>query len=627
VLNTPESKPEHVFYECNKTQETLKNVRENLQDILNAMDDGITLVGLDGRVLDCNEASLKKLGLTREEFMGKNVYDIVVPEDRQRALEGALKVLETGRNLNEVGVLRKDNSAFCAEISVTALYDENKKPIRFLGVVRDISERKKTEEILKRQAALLDLSPDAIMVISLDGIISYWAKGAERLYGYSKQEALGKTWHDLLKTEFPMPVTEIKKQMKSTGQWSGELHHKTKSGRELIVQSRWLVEKFASESISVLESNIDITEHRKAEEMLSTQAKKTNDILEGIGDGFFALDSNLNFTYANKLIAKIYGFEPKNLIGRNLWEFFPVERGSIFEKNYREVLRTKVPKRFDYKSRIVKGWFEYNVFPTADGILIFVRDITDRKELQEKLEVYANNLEKIVEERTKKLKDSERLAAIGATASMVGHDIRNPLQAMISDVYLLKSDLSMMPGGKMKDSVKESFDDIENNILYVSKIVADLLDYAKPLNPELAAINFSDLLISVFERINIPDNIELSINVKELPNFKTDVTFIQRVLTNLVNNSVQAMQDGGKLGVAGFVKEGKIYITVSDNGAGIPDEVKSKLFSPLMTTKAKGQGLGLAVVKRLVEALNGKISFESQVGKGTKFIIELPQVQ
>ena len=119
-----------------KAEEALKVAKERLQNILNAMDDGVSLVGLDGRVLDCNEASLKLLGLTREEFIGTNVYDAIVPEDKQLAIDGASKVLETGKVLNQVGVSRKNKSSFCAEISVTALYGENQKPAMFVGVIK-----------------------------------------------------------------------------------------------------------------------------------------------------------------------------------------------------------------------------------------------------------------------------------------------------------------------------------------------------------------------------------------------------------------------------------------------------------------------------------------------------------
>jgi signal transduction histidine kinase len=99
---------------------------------------------------------------------------------------------------------------------------------------------------------------------------------------------------------------------------------------------------------------------------------------------------------------------------------------------------------------------------------------------------------------------------------------------------------------------------------------------------------------------------------------------LQRILTNLTNNAIQAMPNGGKLNISASSKNGKATITVQDTGEGVPEEVRSKLFTPLITTKSKGQGFGLAVVKRLTEGLGGTVTFESEVGKGTKFTIELP---
>ena len=103
-----------------------------------------------------------------------------------------------------------------------------------------------------------------------------------------------------------------------------------------------------------------------------------------------------------------------------------------------------------------------------------------------------------------------------------------------------------------------------------------------------------------------------------------DPSFLKRVLTNLITNAVQAMPNGGKLTLNAIRKGEKAFITVEDTGPGIPEEVRDKIFTPLFTTKSKGQGFGLAVVKKLTEASNGKVSFETELGKGTKFMIELP---
>lgn len=169
MLNKTEDRA-RIFSDSNEPQKALEEGK-GLQNVIDAIEDGVTIAGLDGKILDCNKASYKQLGLTKEEMIGKNVYDIVVPEDRQRAMDEALEVLKTGKVLNQVGVLRKDNSTFYAEISVTALYDRSGKPTSLLGVVRDISERKKTEDELKQSEqlyrTLFDNSEDGFMLLEL----------------------------------------------------------------------------------------------------------------------------------------------------------------------------------------------------------------------------------------------------------------------------------------------------------------------------------------------------------------------------------------------------------------------------------------------------------------------------
>ncbi len=122
----------------------------------------------------------------------------------------------------------------------------------------------------------------------------------------------------------------------------------------------------------------------------------------------------------------------------------------------------------------------------------------------------------------------------------------------------------------------------------------------------------------------LPKNIKVSAKV-ETETVVTDCTFINRIMYNLVNNAVQAMPNGGKLTIHSFKDANDVVISIMDTGVGIPEAVKAKLFTPMFTTKSKGQGFGLAVVKRMTEALGGTVTFESQEGKGTTFTIRLPQ--
>jgi signal transduction histidine kinase len=251
-----------------------------------------------------------------------------------------------------------------------------------------------------------------------------------------------------------------------------------------------------------------------------------------------------------------------------------------------------------------------------------------QKTLQDQLEHYSKHLEALVEEKTKQLKDSERLAAIGQTAGMVGHDIRNPLQAIIGEVYLANSELSSLPDSQEKTNLLESLNMIKQNIEYMNKIVLDLQDFAKPLNPCPEETNIEQMIQELLTRNGAPANIQTEAKIKNDARIITaDSAYMKRILGNLVSNAAQAMPDGGKLSVQAYREKTAVIITVQDTGVGISEDAREKLFTPLFTTKAKGQGFGLAVVKRLTEALGGTITFESQKGKGTTFTLILPQTQ
>ncbi|MGD0071305.1 MAG: ATP-binding protein [Candidatus Bathyarchaeia archaeon] len=304
-------------------------------------------------------------------------------------------------------------------------------------------------------------------------------------------------------------------------------------------------------------------------------------------------------------------------------------------KTWKRATQEKSKCEVEYRLRRNDGVYRYlmtrgvPVFKEDGNIREWVGtciDITVRKQMEKKLEEYSKHLEQLVEERTKQLRDSERLAAIGATAGMVGHDIRNPLQAIIGDIFLAKADLSSLSENEQKISVQESLSEIEKNVEYINKIVADLQDFAKPLNPTAMEIDLKRIIDEVANNRRIPENIQASIKVENgAEKIVVDSAYVQRILSNLVNNAVQAMPNGGKLTVHAY-REGKDnVITVADTGVGIPEEAKSKLFTPLFTTKSKGQGFGLAVVKRMTEALGGTVTFESQAEKGTKFIVRLPK--
>lgn len=297
---------------------------------------------------------------------------------------------------------------------------------------------------------------------------------------------------------------------------------------------------------------------------------------------------------------------------------------------------TSSPELIRQEIKTEKGrWYQMRIRPyltsekRVNGAILSFSDVTEMKMLEAEKQLHTDSLEVQVKDQAGKLIDAQTLSAIGRTAGMVGHDIRNPLQAITGDIYLAKNDLDEMPEGKAKDGIKESLEGVEKNVEYINKIVQDLQDYAKPSIPVAKETDLEALCREVLFNNGIPGNIVADCQIaSDAEKIITDQSMLKRILSNLVSNAVQAMPNGGKLTLSAYEDaDCCAVIEVQDSGVGIPEGVKSKLFTPLFTTKAKGQGFGLAVVKRLTEAMGGTVTFESELGKGTKFIMRLPPPQ
>ncbi len=385
---------------------------------------------------------------------------------------------------------------------------------------------------------------------------------------------------------------------------------------------------------------VNISKLKTAEEELKRSEQRWATTLSSIGDSVIATNLNGEITFMNKVAEQLTGWTLSEALGTQLKEVF-----HIVNEQTRMDVESPVAKVLE--KGIIVGLANHTILIRRDGgespiddsaapvkdengkvtgVVLVFHDITNRKILENKVKSHAKNLEKIIEERTKQLKDSERLATIGATAGMVGHDIRNPLQAITGDVFLLKTDVKTIPEGETRESALESLEGIEKNIDYINKIVQDLQDYARPLNPQFEETNLTTVIKKFLSKKDIPENIKATIKVENVATkINADPHFINRIMYNLITNSVQAMPTGGRLTIKAFKEEKDIVITVRDTGIGIPKDIQQKMFTPMFTTKSKGQGFGLPVVKRMTEALGGQVTFESKESKGTKFTLRFPQ--
>jgi signal transduction histidine kinase len=218
------------------------------------------------------------------------------------------------------------------------------------------------------------------------------------------------------------------------------------------------------------------------------------------------------------------------------------------------------------------------------------------------------------------LAKSQRFAAIGETAAMVGHDLRNPLQGMAGAVYNLKTE----EDSRLSKEGREMLQLIEEGIGRSDKIINDLLEYSRELHLELSETNLKSITQDDLEKVKIPKGIHVVNSTKNQPPMQLDVDKMRRVFLNLTLNAVDAMPDGGTLTIATTRSGDNVHITFKDTGEGMTTETLAKLWSPLYTTKAKGMGLGLPIAKRLVEAHGGSISVETKLGKGSTFTVTLP---
>ena len=379
----------------------------------------------------------------------------------------------------------------------------------------------------------------------------------------------------------------------------------------------------------------DLEDRKRWKQELINSETKYRRLYETTHDGIMARDLEGQMIDCNKAYAKMLGYSKKELRNLSIQDLLPEKWLDQREKVVNKVLQTGHSLVFEreYQRKdnsifpaSVRTWRLTDDEGKVIGIWSLVRDISEQKEQQKNLEQQAGMLQNLIDERTKQLKDSERLAAIGQTAAMVGHDLRNPLQTIAGELYLAKAEVESLSESELKSNLSESLQTIEEQAIYMDKIVSDLQAFVRPIKIDKTPVNIEEIVDSVISSITIPTNISVQTMMDDnFPQVKADPELVKRVLINLITNAVQAMPNGGNLTVKSQAHpEGPVLVIVEDTGVGIAEKIKPQIFTPLFTTKPRGQGFGLAVCKRVIEAHGGSICFESQEGKGAKFTVQFP---
>ena len=211
---------------------------------------------------------------------------------------------------------------------------------------------------------------------------------------------------------------------------------------------------------------------------------------------------------------------------------------------------------------------------------------------------------------------------LGQVAGSVGHELRNPLGVMSNAVYFLQSVSS-----DADETTKEYLNIIKNEIANSERIVSDLLDSVRTKPPQPEALGLAELIAQTLHKCSVPPSVSVQLDIPAtLPPLLVDAQQIHQVLRNLISNGIEAMPNGGTLeiGAEADAAAKMINVSVRDSGVGMTPEQLAKLFQPLFTTKPRGIGLGLVVVKNLTLANGGTIEVQSEAGKGTRFTVTLP---
>jgi len=366
------------------------------------------------------------------------------------------------------------------------------------------------------------------------------------------------------------------------------------------------------------QKNLTENLQKTIEELLDLE-KRYSVLVEEAGDGVvIAQDGKMVFS--NQKALEMFGYSRDELIG------LPV--ADVIEKLVDEKHRQLVKERYERRMRGAKVPATYEmelINKTGERVpvelnatllnyqgrpadLVIMRDIRERKRL---------------EEQRLKL---EKLAAIGELATMVGHDLRNPLQSIENAAYYLNNELPLLaPSLPNPQKTMVMLQVINNSVNYADKILRDLQDFAATRKPILKKTNINNIVEETLQHLQTPTNVEIRTEMGTLQEIEVDTDQIKRVFMNLAVNGIQAMENGGgTLTVSTKQTDNFVKITFKDTGTGISKENMEKLFRPFHTTKAKGLGIGLAICKKFVESHGGSIEVESEVGKGTTFTVKLP---
>lgn len=504
----------------------------------------------------------------------------------------------------------------------------------------DVTERIKTRNLLEqseeRSRLIMNAALNAIITIDANGIITFWNHQAESIFGWKKEEVIGKTL-----TETIIPNQHKKghdngmKHYLATGEGPAlnkqiELTALNKKGKEFHIEISIIPIK-QNDEVFFCSFIQDISERKNAENKIKYQEEKYRNIIAHMNLGLIEVDNNHTIRFANQSFSDISGYEFSELIGKNPSEIFIAGDNIDLMEKKKKLRMNGISDVYQIPIKNKSGdrrWWAISGAPNYDdkgnliGSIGIHLDITEQKQLEIDLE-------------NEKIKAEEASKAKEAFLANMSHEIRTPLNAIIGFLReLQKQELTDLQKKYIENSsiASKHLFSIINNVLDISKIEAGEMSLEEEdFILENSIQNITSVLTPIAEQKGIKLSTKISVEISKV--FKGDALRIEQILFNLVGNSLKFTQKGKVSIKCKLISEDKssqnIVITINDTGIGMDKKFMNSIFNKFsqeekkITRKYGGTGLGMAITKELLNLMNGTISIESEKNKGTCIQIHL----
>jgi PAS domain S-box-containing protein len=585
-----------------------------------------------------DEHNAALFGLTPGEFHNTvdHFFSLIQPEDRQAVEETVRKARENKTEFSvEFRVRRPDGSIHDMIAHGRAIDDASGKAIRMTGVTQDLTERKRSEAASRYLAAIVESSDDAIISKNLDGIITSWNEGAERLFGYSP-EIVGQSVERLISPDRPNEEREVLERAKQGETRNYETIRMRRDGTPVHVSLTVSpIRNPQGEIVGVSSIARDITERIRARDALENQARVLREQAQMLDlANVMARDLEDRIILWNTGMEKMYGWLRTETLGHKAHEVLKTRWPKPVAEIREELLRNGswegelVHTRKDGRQiTVASQWVLHRDNHGRPAAILEVNtDITERKQAEQQMLRMNQELENRVKQRTSDLSAANQ--ELEAFTYSVAHDLRAPLRHIDAFTKILLDDfLEAIP-----IEARTYLDNIRKGSQNMSRLVDDLLNLARVGRQELKreVTPLTPLIEEVIAELRREtENRQVEWRVAKLPSAETDPGLMKQVFANLLSNAVKYSRPRSKAIIeVGQQQIGdETVIFVRDNGVGFNMKYVDKLFGVFQrlhrADEFEGTGVGLATVERIIRKHGGHIWAEAEIDKGATFFFTI----